>query len=97
MNRNEFCKYHWDYYLVLEKDFLRTEQYVSFDLGENYNYNNTEPNNKGNSLTFSNEYIKQYQAICSEVDVILKSICKEFDNGSRGFIFACFKSTLQQF
>lgn len=31
---------------------------------------------------YSNEYIKQYQAICSEVDVIMKSICKEFGNPS---------------
>lgn len=31
----------------------------------------------GNSKTFSNEYVKQYQTICSEVDVILQSIYKE--------------------
>ena len=80
MNRKEFCKHHWEYYLVLEKDFLQSERYISFDLGENYLYDNMEHSNIGNSLTFSNEYIKQYQAICSEVDVILKSICKELDN-----------------
>ena len=77
MNRNEFCKYHWEYYLVLEKDFLKTERYVNFDLGENHLYDNKPHDYNGNSETFSNEYIKQYQSICSEIDVILKGICKE--------------------
>lgn len=80
MNRKEFCKYHWEYHLVLEKDFLQSERYISFDLGDNYLYDNMEHSDNGNSLTFSNEYIKLYQAICSEVDVILKSICKELGN-----------------
>lgn len=31
-------------------------------------------------MTFSSEFIKQYQGICSEVDVIMKSICKELGN-----------------
>lgn len=82
MNREEFCKYHWEYYLVLEKDFLGTERYVSFELGDNYLYNQELPMDLGNSLTFSNEYIKQYQAVCSEVDVIMKSICRELGSTS---------------
>ena len=82
MTREEFCKCHWEYYLVLEKDFLKTEPYVSFELGDNYLYNSDSVENPENSLTFSNEYIKQYQAICSEVDVILKSICKELGDVS---------------
>lgn len=28
MNRKEFCKHHWEYYLVLEKDFLQSERYA---------------------------------------------------------------------
>lgn len=80
MDRKEFCKHHWEYYLVLEKDFLITEQYVSFELGNNYLYNKQKSSDKGNSVTFSNEYIKQFQVICSEVDVILKSICKSLEN-----------------
>ena len=80
MNRIEFCKCHWEYYLVLERDFLNTERYVSFDLGDNYIYDNNTHCDKGNSETFSNEYIKQYQGICSEIDVILKSICKVLGN-----------------
>ena len=82
MNRNEFCKHYWEYYLVLEKDFLQTEQYISFDLGDDYLYNGTTHTNYGNSKAFSNEFVKQYQAICSEVDVILKSICVELGNPS---------------
>ena len=82
MTREEFCKCHWEYYLVLEKDLLKTEPYVSFELGDNYLYNSNSVENPENSLTFSNEYIKQYQAICSEVDVILKSICKELEDAS---------------
>ncbi|MBS1363753.1 MAG: hypothetical protein HPY96_05910 [Bacilli bacterium] len=82
MNRKEFCKHHWEYYLVLEKDFLQSERYVSFELGEDYLYDGIEHDNCGNSKTFSNEFIKQYQAICSEVDVILKSICLELGNQS---------------
>ena len=82
MNREEFCKLHWSYYLALEKDFLATERYVSFDLGDNYLDASQTATDYGNSNVFFNEFIKQYQAICSEVDVILKSICKELENAS---------------
>lgn len=82
MNRTEFCRHHWDYYLVLESDFISTERYVSFDLGEDYLYDGLHHENFGNSITFSSEFIKQYQSICSEIDVILKSICKELHNPS---------------
>lgn len=83
MTRDEFCKYHWEYYLVLEKDFLVTERYVAIDLGEDYLYENNNPENKGNGQCFSNEYVKQYQAICSEVDVLMKSICQEINSTSK--------------
>ena len=82
MNREEFCRLHWSYYLVLEKDFLVAERYVSFDFGDNYLYNSHEVSDYGNSNTFSNEFVKQYQAICSEIDVILKSICKELEENN---------------
>ena len=58
MNRKDFCKHHWEYYLVLEKDFLQAERYVSFELGENYLYDGIEHNDSGNSTTFSDEFIK---------------------------------------
>ncbi|MGN0159338.1 MAG: hypothetical protein ACI39W_09440 [Brotaphodocola sp.] len=81
MTRDEFCKYHWDYYMILEKDFLEIERYLTFDLGDNNFYtvpdNSTDP---ANSKAFSVEFVKQYQTICSEIDVILKSMCKELGN-----------------
>lgn len=80
MTREEFCKHHWAYYLVLEKDLLDVERYVCFDLGDNNFYTSVTPIEIGNSKCFSNEFIKQYQAICSEVDVILKTICEELGN-----------------
>lgn len=82
MNRDEFCNLHWSYYLVLEKDFLDRERYISFDFGDNYMYGSQGVTDVANSNTFSNEFVKQYQAICSEVDVILKSICKELGNNN---------------
>ena len=36
MNRDKFCCLHWSYYLVLEKDFLDVERYISFDFVVNY-------------------------------------------------------------
>lgn len=78
ITREKFCKNLWEYYLVLESDFL--ERYVSFELGENLFCDSNENENIENSLVYSNEYIKQYQAICSEIDVVMKLICKEIHN-----------------
>lgn len=77
MDRESFCRCHWAYYLVLEKDFRQLERFVAFELGDNYLYTNFQPTNKETSECYSNEFVKQYQAICSEVDVILKTICTE--------------------
>jgi len=84
MTREEFCESHWVYYLMLEKDFLEIERYISFELGNNYLYNNASKKTKAiaNSKCYSNEFIKQYQIICSEVDVILKTICQEINGDS---------------
>ena len=72
-----FYNNHWKYYLVLEKDFLKTQRYVEIDLGGDTSYiTNTKGTNIGNSRTFSIEYLKQYQAICSELDTISKIICE---------------------
>ena len=83
MTREDFIKCYWDYYMALEDDFLKTERYVSFNLGDNFLYNSSTPANLENSICFSNEYIKQYQAICSEIDVLLKSICLEININSK--------------
>lgn len=68
--RDEFLQRYWSYYLLLEKDFLETERYLAID--------------ELNAKAYSNEYIKQYQTICSEIDVIAKSFCKELDLSFRG-------------
>ena len=68
--REEFLQRYWSYYLLLEKDCLETERYLAID--------------ELNFSSYSNEYIKQYQTICSEIDVIAKSFCKELDSNFRG-------------
>ena len=53
-----FKKSYWNYFLELEEEFLLTQKYVTFD--------------KLNFNTFSAEYIKLIQAVCSEIDVVAK-------------------------
>lgn len=57
----EFLQRYWNYYLILEKDFLTTERYLAIDTL--------------NFKAYSNEYIKIFQTVCSEIDVIAKSYC----------------------
>ena len=57
----EFLQRYWNYFLILEKDFLATERYLAIDTL--------------NFKAYSNEYIKLYQTVCSEIDVIAKSYC----------------------
>lgn len=67
MDQN-FLDMYWNYYLALESDVIDIERYVSFH-SNNFN-------------CFSNEFVKVFQAICSEVDVICKNYCRflEGDN-----------------
>lgn len=58
---------YWKYYLSLEEQFLATSKYVEFD------YIN-------NGRTYSMEYLKLFQAVCSEIDVVGKALAKELDN-----------------
>lgn len=51
---------YWEYYRELEEDFLATRKYVSF--------------HEANSSTFSLEYLKLFQAVCSEIDVVGKAM-----------------------
>ena len=68
--RDDFLQRYWNYYLLLEQDFLKVEQYLAID--------------EVNFSAFSNEYIKQYQTICSEIDVISKSYCREINTRFTG-------------
>ena len=56
----EFYSRYWRYYLVLERDFLKIQSYVEFDLGDNTTYSDEKILNKANSETYSSEFIKQY-------------------------------------
>ena len=58
---SEFIHSYWKYYEILENDFLALEKYVSFE--------------QENFKTYSSEFIKIYQTICSEVDVVAKVLC----------------------
>ena len=56
----QFIKSYWEYFLELEEQFLETKRFVAFD--------------KINAKSYSIEYLKLYQAICSEIDVVGKEI-----------------------
>ena len=60
MTIDSFIRRYWKYYLDLEKSVLSTEHYVEHD--------------KGNQSTFSIEYLRLIQLICSEIDVVAKTI-----------------------
>ena len=68
MKKNDlsiFIRSYWDYYLELEEQFKSTSKYVAFD---SYNKN-----------TYSVEYLKLFQAVCSEIDVVAKEIASRLD------------------
>lgn len=57
---NLFLRSYWEYYLELEEQLIETKRFVAFD--------------KANAKAFSIEYLKLYQAVCSEIDVVGKEI-----------------------
>lgn len=63
---SKFVKSYWEYYLELEDQFKRTQKYVAFDIH--------------NKATYSVEYLKLIQAVCSEIDVVAKEIATFFDS-----------------
>ena len=60
-----FIRDYWNYYKELEAEFCSTRKYVDFQV-ENFN-------------TYSVEFLKLYQAVCSEIDVIGKAMAVEAD------------------
>lgn len=61
MNRKELSQNHWKYYLMLEKHFIESIEYV-------------EPH-KDNFNAFSNGYALLIQAIGAELDTVFKKFC----------------------
>lgn len=57
--------FHWKYYLSLEEDLKKTDQYVE------HCYENR--------IAFSNEFAKLILLACSEIDVICKLMCKIYN------------------
>lgn len=58
-----FIRDYWKYYLMLEEEFMDTFKYVEFS--------------KDNYKTFSVEYLKLFQVVCSEIDVVGKAMAGE--------------------
>lgn len=61
MNRKELNQKHWRYYLMLEKRFIESIEYVELHTN---NFN-----------TFSNGYALLIQAIGAELDTVFKEFC----------------------
>ena len=59
----QFIKNYWEYYKELEDEFLQTRKCVDFQ--------------KGNFNTYSVEFLKLFQAACSEIDVLGKAMAVE--------------------
>lgn len=61
MNRKDLNQNHWRYYLMLEKRFMESIDYVEL--------------HKDNFNTFSNGYALLIQAIGAELDTVFKEFC----------------------
>jgi hypothetical protein len=57
-----FLNQYWEYFIVLENEFNDTEKYLTID--------------EDNYKSFSVEYAKLMQTICSEIDVLSKEYCR---------------------
>lgn len=65
MNDLDFTNSYWKNYILLEKEFAATLNYVSLDM-DNYS-------------TFSSSYLKLILQIGSEIDVVTKALCNYYD------------------
>lgn len=62
MDKKEFINTYWKQYELLEKDFLKSSEYVRIS--------------KFNYSTFSDRYVRLFLAICSELDSVIGSFCE---------------------
>ena len=69
--KEELLFYHdfWKHYIALEKLFMETEKYVAIS--------------EDNKKTYSIQYDILLQAICGEIDVVIKRLCYELDYNSQ--------------
>ena len=68
MREEIFTNLYWKQYLLIEKEFRKSNKYVALSI-DNYN-------------TYSDLYARILLQIGSEVDVVSKLICKEINAGS---------------
>ena len=61
-----FVKSYWNYYLDLDYQMMVTRKYVDFD--------------EVNFVTYSVEFLKLFQAVCSEIDVVGKMLANEVNS-----------------
>lgn len=72
---------YFNYYLELERDFFTTEPYVTIE--------------KENFDTFSIQYNRIYQSICSEIDCLLKELCKRLECKSKAENISAYCKVIQ--
>lgn len=60
-----FVKNYWNYYVDLDHQMMSTRKYVEFS--------------ESNYSTYSIEFLKLYQAVCSEIDVVGKMLASELN------------------
>lgn len=68
---------HWNYFLALEEDLVTLSRYIDFS--ENTDENGNHINN---NKVYSSEIQKLLLSICSEVEVVLKEICKKLNSAN---------------
>lgn len=73
---------YFNYYLELEKDFFLTEPYVTIE--------------KDNFATFSIQYNRIYQSICSEIDSLLKVLCRQLDGKCKADKLSTYCKVIQE-
>lgn len=82
VDAKKFVKSYWNYYIELEQQVWETRRYVEFS--------------KKNNRTFSMEYLKLLQAICSEIDVTAKVIATYINPAFKGSTINHWGYALQQ-
>ena len=81
MNVSEFKKNYLNHYLLLEKDFKSTTEYVTVT--------------QDNYSTYSIAYLKLLLTIGSEIDVMLEFLSKLYDPNNQKTGFGCSKVILE--
>lgn len=80
LTTRKFEKRYWNYYLNLEKEFLKLEDYIPI-IEENFK-------------TISPQYMKLLMSICSEIDVVFKDFMK-FVNKSEDNNMGVYRTFIQ--